>query len=1462
MLPNSYRSLWSFLLVMCLCYIIPSQASAQCSAIIDLNTWNQEGPAANGTWTVNGAGTSVTQSINGLPTFFVSPEEFINVRMTGTISSSGGDDDFIGFVFGYQNPIGGAGPNYPMETMLFDWKRGTQGAAQEGRYLVQMDTNFNLANNASVTNFFWGKQSTPNHNVLGAVTGANTGWNQNVNYNFELTYLADRVTIVINNDTFFDVTGCFQSGRFGFYNYSQNPVVYSNFAYQLLPDFAMASNDVCLTDSARFFYFIDTCSSQLVTNTEIASWQWDFGDGNIDSVANPVHLYGATGTYNVQLIITDSLGCIDSLTQPVTVSAVPAPPVAGSNSPICEGSNINLTGTAPPGLNYNWTGPAAFTSNQQNPSVAAATPANGGDYILTVDNGNCSSFPDTTNVVVFPTPAAPAVSSNSPVCEDSALVFNMTTVPGATYTWTGPNGFTSSQASPTIANPSTLASGNYDVFATINGCAGPVTTLNVTINATPVVDIAGDSVICIGDATTLTANGASTYVWNTSATTASVNVAPNATTRFYVTGTSAAGCPSRLDSIDVVVNPLPTVFLGNDTTVCDQLTLDAGAGQLAYAWNTGATTQTLNVTTTGTYIVTVLSPDSCVAADTIQVTVNTTPTVSILADSTICPGDVTTLTAQGATSYIWSTTATTPAITVGPPANTVYSVTGTTNGCTSAPASINVIVGAPANVNLGPNFAVCDQTTLNAGAGFMNYLWNTGATTQTLNVNTTGTYGVVVMNADSCIDSDSVFVTVNITPTVSIVGDTAICPGESTTLTASGGTTYLWTTQGFTTPSITVTPPFNTLYAVQTTSNGCTSAPDSVTVTVGAAASVNLGTGGPVCDGTTLDAGPGFLSYIWNTSATTQTINVGTSGIYGVVVMNSDSCIASDSVNITVNATQLVDAGNDTTICASDAATFNAAPGGFSSYQWNNGDQTQSTTVSAAGPYIVNTVDVNGCPDADTVQLSVFPVLSGDIGPDSTICDGTTITLDASGFGGVTYAWTPGGQTTSSIQVNSPGTYGVTIDDGNGCIYTDQRVIFVDVPPTLSVSVSDDTVCSGTAVQFTAAPGGLQNYIFEVNGSAQQGNNNPVYGNAGLANGDVIQVTGITAAGCPTNLVVANPVEILPIPAGNLSVADVCDGETSVLDLAGLTPGVAVTWNGTGGLGGNGSPLNYVYPGPGTFSISAVLDNGFCQSTVTGSAFVRELPPTPFVPDAFACEGADIELNAQGNGLLEWYDAPTGGNLVATGPFYILPNVAPGSDTLYIQSFSNNCASPRHEFTVDVGVTPTAEFISNPDTTGDLNIPTAFVEFVNLSSNADNYFWNFGDGQFSSEFSPTHFYNQEGFYTVTLISSTNVNCADTFSLGLYRVTNVQQVLIPNAFTPNNDGLNDVLEIVLYGVESYQIEIFDRWGKFIFANASATDFWDGTINGQPVQEGVYVYKLRFPNPDGTFSDQSGTVTIYR
>src|SRR5581483_3881269 len=198
-------------------------------------------------------------------------------------------------------------------------------------------------------------------------------------------------------------------------------------------------------------------------------------------------------------------GCTSAAgTTAVTVNPTPAKPSPTSNSPICEGSTLNLSTSAVAGATYSWTGPNTFSSASQNPSIAAATTAATGTYSLTVTVSGCTSATGTTAVTVNPIPATPSPTSNSPICAGSALNLSTSAVAGATYSWTGPNSFSSASQNPSIAAATTAATGTYSLTVTVSGCTSATGTTAVTVNPIPATPSpTSNSPICAGSALNL-----------------------------------------------------------------------------------------------------------------------------------------------------------------------------------------------------------------------------------------------------------------------------------------------------------------------------------------------------------------------------------------------------------------------------------------------------------------------------------------------------------------------------------------------------------------------------------------------------------------------------------------------------------------------------------------------------------------------------------------------------------------------------------------------------------------------------------------------------------------------------------------------------------------------------------------------------------------------------------------------
>lgn len=286
-----------------------------CLTDVDFYTWVQAGQPANGNWVVLNGGAQVRQTINGAPTFFVTPVDYINVRMRGKMRTTDTDDDWMGVVFGFKEPIG-ASDYYDM--WLFDWKQAQQGAALEG-----MTLNRALGTITAYGPTFSSHTNTPEFTVVATDYG-NNGWIRNVDHEIEVTYTVNRAIILVDGDTIFDVYDCFEPGRFGFYNYSQRDVYYSDFTYELFADFKLEEPQVCAGDTAHLT-FLEQCGNS--TNLDqFDELQWNFGDGTSETIsnltqanANPRHVYSTGGTYTIQLIAKDTLGCRDTVYQDINV---------------------------------------------------------------------------------------------------------------------------------------------------------------------------------------------------------------------------------------------------------------------------------------------------------------------------------------------------------------------------------------------------------------------------------------------------------------------------------------------------------------------------------------------------------------------------------------------------------------------------------------------------------------------------------------------------------------------------------------------------------------------------------------------------------------------------------------------------------------------------------------------------------------------------------------------------------------------------------------------------------------------------------------------------------------------------------------------------------------------------------------------------------------------------------------
>jgi uncharacterized membrane protein YvlD (DUF360 family) len=360
----------------------------------------------------------------------------------------------------------------------------------------------------------------------------------------------------------------------------------------------------------------------------------------------------------------------------------------------------------------------------------------------------------------------------------------------------------------------------------------------------PSVNIVGNTTVCADNSTTLTASSGASYLWSTGEVTAAITISPTVSTTYSVTVTDENGCTATASKA-ITVNPSPIVnIVIPNTVICagqftrnvilSVNTTGSPTPVISYSLN-GVTqipanrppelTQAPLVSTVYTVVGT--AANGCVGSDTKTMTVNPAPQVTLTGNTNLCAGQSTTLTATplgtGSYTYRWNNRSeTTPSLTVTPLTTRSYIVTVTLGVCTITPSiTVNVF---PSNANISGELVICEGSSTTLSPRVVGtYLWSTGETTDVITVNPSIStdYSITVTDENGCIAIDTKTVIVNPKPTAAITGNLTVCAGTSTTLTASGGETYLWNTAE-TTSSITVNPTTSTTYSVSVTdANGC-----------------------------------------------------------------------------------------------------------------------------------------------------------------------------------------------------------------------------------------------------------------------------------------------------------------------------------------------------------------------------------------------------------------------------------------------------------------------------------------------------------------------------------------------------------------------------------------------------------------------------------------------------------------
>ncbi|MCW3071816.1 MAG: hypothetical protein JWO44_1706 [Bacteroidetes bacterium] len=583
----------------------------------------------------------------------------------------------------------------------------------------------------------------------------------------------------VYNLTVTDANGC--NSVFGPYNIT-NP------GAPAVPTVTATDTVVCVGEAFTLNAFSSAASPAF-------SWTGPAASSSTSTLSISSATAGDAGTYAVTV---SSSGCT-SAPHLINVTVNPLPLANAANaagSVYCSGDTVSLVASG--GTGYSWNGPSGYTSTQQNPTINPATVSMSGTYTVTVTDANGCTASDTTSLLVNQTPPAPtAGAAAANVCEGQTIAFTSSSAGATSYSWTGPNGYTSSAQNPSITSASAIQSGSYAVTATSTGCTSSGTTVNVTVNVNPLAT-AGSSgtVICSGTSVNLSSTGGSSYSWTgpggytsgaQNPVIAAAAVSNSGT--YIVTVSNAAGCTDTA-SVSILVNPTPAAPLAsvNASNVCegqDLLFSSSSTGATSYSWNgpngfiSGSQNPTLTgatVAASGTYTV-IASAGSCFSvASTVTVTVNANPTAGAsISTDTVCSGNTVNLGATGGGSYSWTGPGTftsavqNPSVTGAAVSNSgTYTVIVTNSAGCADTAMVSLLVNQSPNAPLATSETTCigDTLLLSAtGTGTINWYSDPGLTTivqsnnstysPSLPLNTSATYYITSTDANGCTSSIS-----------------------------------------------------------------------------------------------------------------------------------------------------------------------------------------------------------------------------------------------------------------------------------------------------------------------------------------------------------------------------------------------------------------------------------------------------------------------------------------------------------------------------------------------------------------------------------------------------------------------------------------------------------------------------------------------------------------------------------
>jgi gliding motility-associated-like protein len=1181
------------------------------------------------------------------------------------------------------------------------------------------------------------------------------------------------------------------------------------------------------------------------------------------------------------------------------------------NPVLCYGNpgltiTSNTTGGSPP-YTYLWSTGATTQSIFVGP----------GTYTVTVhDTSNCPPATATVTVTTYTAAITANAGTNQMVCASNPSVTLSGSVTGVTTgVWSGGTGtFSPSNTSLNATyTPSAtdIANGSVTLVLTTtnNGPCPPGTdSMTITINTfNATIDPVFSNVTCNsfndGWASVNLAGGSPpfTFSWSTNpiqTTQTAINLGPGT---YTCTITDANGCSATV-SVTITQPPAITAVPSQVNVTCNgscngtaTVVASGGSGNYTYLWSpTGQTTATATGLCAASYTCVISSPSGCNLAQTFTITqpppitatqsqVNVTCNGSCNGSATVVPSGGT-----GNYTYLWSPTGQTTATATGLCATSYTCTISSPSGCTITQTFTitqpPTITATQSQVNVTCNGSCNGSATVvpSGGTGNYTYLWSpTGQTTATATGLCATSYTCTISSPVGCTTTQTFAITQPpaITATQSQVNVTcnANCNG-SATVVPSGGTgiySYLWSPTGQTAATATGLCAGSYTCAISSPV-GCTT---TQTFTITEPSPLILNTGGfpascfGACDGQAVvlpSGGNGNYTFLWqpgNISSAAAT-NL-CQGIYSVTVTDQYGCTATDTAHVGQPSQISIVTSSSPSYCnhASGSATATASGGiGGYTYLWQPTNQTTNPAVNLLpGSYSVTVTDINGCHNTASVNVSNTPGETGlitNVTPPlcTNSCNGSTTVSVSGGFPSYQYSWSTSPVQTGATATNlCAGTYSVIISDAQSCI--DTVTVQIIAPPQLTLTPgTGTTICIGQTVTLTATSSGgtpSYSYTWSPSGPTVSPTNNTTYSVY------VTDANGCQTAPQPITVQVHPPLSVT-LTGNQLACMNV--NSTLVASASGGNGGpYTYTWQPGNYTGGS----NYIiHPSSTTTYTVSVTDN--CTSPVATATFTVTVPPLPVV--SFTIDDTSGCGHVCSNFINTTPNTQSTFWTFSDGFTSTLPTVnhcfQPGAfAATLIVTDNNGC---KDTLTLQNAVTvhnnPVASFTLGPQPTTILEPNICFTD--NSTNDVVTWYWNFDDPNDQTTGTTQnvcHSYSDTGHYCASLIVTNQYGCWST-AMNCLIIQPYFSLYVPNAFTPNEDGLNDVFLPVGNDVDpdNYELTIYDRWGNLIFKTTTWGEGWNGVgKDGTKIaQIDAYVWKINLKDHAGQRHSLIGHVSLIK